>query len=565
MLRFLHGYIPDMWPGLVRRGLIDATSGIKFHQNFDTPDPLRFNTLAAEGGALYDIVRECHRPFYLDRLQGGWWFLPYEFDRTLLQTYQDLCGDWMLGLQMHEWASNMHNDWHRILSGMPDGFVPDAEKIRQAVIQGGHNQGVFRPFLESADVAEYAAMTPPRTIADALQQYDELFARRQEKSRGLLLPCDSVYMAIRQEIAQGARALMPEIGGQIALCRWQIALTRGMARAYQLRWGAYYEPWGGDPFGCAYYKRDFENEWQVKNPVSNLWNVVHFTPTSGSSRALQKRLYYYTLLSGADFMSEEWGSSNTFYDWQDYELTPYGQIKRDFLHFAAQHRDLGQVCAPVALVLPTELEIFDLAYMGGADQYLDYPIESEQRRRQFAHIRSVLTQLLGDSKCRIGNEGHVLSNSGFGDVFDIVYADVPAQALQKYAVVVDLDLHGSLALRHPWLKDQLLSSRDIPTLLHTLTKMLNRMLPCQVTGQLSWILNRTENGHVLGLFNNEGVERTREKGDVLLHEADTQAVIDAHGQSLRVLLGDEQALHRCDDGLWRYDLPAGQTALLEIC
>ena len=75
MLRFLHGYIPASWKGLVRHGMIDETSGVKFHQVFDTPDPMRFNVLAKEGGELYEIVRECHRPFYLDRLQGGWsWF-----------------------------------------------------------------------------------------------------------------------------------------------------------------------------------------------------------------------------------------------------------------------------------------------------------------------------------------------------------------------------------------------------------------------------------------------------------------------------------------------------------
>ena len=89
MLRFLHGYIPEMWPGLVRRGLIDDTSGIKFHQVMDTPDPLRFNHLAKEGGELYGIIRECNRPFYLDRLQGGWWFYEYDFDMRLLNAYRE--------------------------------------------------------------------------------------------------------------------------------------------------------------------------------------------------------------------------------------------------------------------------------------------------------------------------------------------------------------------------------------------------------------------------------------------------------------------------------------------
>ena len=80
MLRFLHGYLEESWNGFVKRGLIDDTSGVKFHQIYDTPDDRRFNRLARKNGPLYEIVRECARPFYIDRLQGGWWFLDYAYD-----------------------------------------------------------------------------------------------------------------------------------------------------------------------------------------------------------------------------------------------------------------------------------------------------------------------------------------------------------------------------------------------------------------------------------------------------------------------------------------------------
>ena len=564
MLRFLHGYIPEMWPGLVRRGLIDDTSGIKFHQVIDTPEPLRFNSLAKEGGELYEIIRECNRPFYLDRLQGGWWFYEYDFDMRLLNAYREQLGEWMLGLQMHEWASNMHNDWQRITSGLkPGDSLTDPDAIRRAVTQDCHNPGVRRPNLESASPEEYAAMTPPATCEEALAQYDDLFAKRQKKYAGLLLPADSYYMAVRQEIAMDARALMPEIGGQIALVRWQLALARGMARAYGIPWGTYYEPWGGDPFGCAYYKHDFVNEWGVKSPVSGSWPVVQFTPTSGSSRLLQRRIYLYSLLSGAQFMSEEWGSSNTFYDWNDFELTPYGTVKRDFLRFAAAHPDLGNAYTPVALVLPREFEIFDLFFLSGSDRYLDYPIEEERRRAQFTHIRAALNRLMGGIPAGASREESVLTTSPLGDVFDIVYEDVPEAALEKYDFIVDLTLDHRLPALHSALAGRMLDGRDPDKTCSDLERLLAALLPCRVKGNLTWLLNRLADGQwALGLFNNSGVIRTRAEGDRILPEADMIAEIETNGTLSPIAPGNTSLTHA--DGKWFCRVPAGDVVVLRL-
>ena len=578
MLRFLHGYREESWEGFVRRGLIDNTSGVKFHQIYDTPAGRRFNQLAAKGGRLYEIVRECARPFYIDRLQGGWWFDRYPYDRQLLQIYADLCGSWMLGLQMHEWASNMHNDWRRIENGLAaaaayakdnaetavraDSGTPDAERIARATMDNCHIPGEKRSWLESASAEEYAGLKMPRSAEEAYRQYSWLFNGRQRENLNLLLPADSVYMAVRQEMDGGARALMPEIGAQIPLERWQIALTRGMARASAILWGAYYEPWGGKPFGCCYYKHDFINEWDVSGPQSGLF--AGFYPNGGSSRALQKRIYYHSLLSGARFLSEEWGNANTFYDWRDFELTPYGSVKKDFLDFASRHRDLGDVVTPAALVLPRAFAIFDLVFLSRqSEAYLDFPIESPVRRKQFTHLREVLQLLLGGPERRFGNEGHVIGNSAYGDVFDIVYDDIGERVLSQYDLLVDLNVKAGLAGRYPRLAGRIIGSSDIRAMEIKLQAGLDRLLPCQVRGDLSWILNRTAGGWVLGLFNNEGVDRSQEHGDVFLAEADTTAEIIAPDCRLDVLCGDKGGL-RHDGQRWRCAIPAGQVVLLNI-
>ena len=58
--------------------------------------------------------------------------------------------------------------------------------------------------------------------------------------------------------------------------------------------------------------------------------------------------------------------------------------------------------------------------------------------------------------------------------------------------------------------------------------------------------------------------RTREKGDVLLHEADTQVHIQVPDGTLSVLMGDPHVLHRENDRSWHYDLGSGQVVLLQL-
>jgi hypothetical protein len=560
MLRFLHGYMAEDWDGLVLRGLIDETSGVKFHQSQSIPPELGFNEVAREGGRLYGIVRQANRPFYVDRLQGGSAYYRYSYDEALLDRYKEMAGEWFLGFQMHEWASNMLSDWRRITQEMgerPADF--SAWAIDRALRRAYPAMGA--PFLECASPQEYSSLSRPMSREDLLAQMDAIYTLRQRQTGGFLLPADSYFMAIRQEIGKGTRALMPEIGAQIPLERMQLALTRGMARDAGIRWGTYYEPWGGEPFGCCFYKDTPVNEWSWYGTEDLPFQV--YGPTGGSSRLLQKRIYYHSLLSGAQFMSEEWGTSNTFASWSDYSLSAYGQNKRDFLAFAGEHRTLGDVVAPVALVLPTDFAVFDLIYLrGDGDEYLGFSLSAGESRR-FSHLRRVLRLLLGDAGHKYGNEGHTIGNSAYGDAFDILYADARDATLARYDVLVDLSVDGALATQRPGFAGRILESRDVGAMEEALQAALARLLPCHVSGELSWILNRDGAGFVLGLFNNEGVYRSVATGDQPMAEADTTAVITAKGRRLEVLLGDASSLHQGDEA-WRYDLPAGQVALLRL-
>ena len=200
--------------------------------------------------------------------------------------------------------------------------------------------------------------------------------------------------------------------------------------------------------------------------------------------------------------------------------------------------------------------------MTSSDRYLNYPIDSADRQILFARMRRVLTTLLGDGRKRFGNEGHSICNSAYPDAFDILYEDAPESALNHYELLVDLS--GSLAHRHPHLAGRILTAEDESALYCELNLHLTRLLPCRVKGNLSWIVNRTNDGWVLELFNNEGVLRTRADGDTILHEADTLALIETEDVCCAVLIGKSDSLSRGDDGIWRYQLPAGQPAILKF-
>lgn len=549
------------WEGLIRHGMIDDTSGVKLHQHIDVPAEKCFNSYAAPGMPLYEIVRECSRPFYVDRLQGGWWYKKYNWDHALIRRYYELCGDLMLGFQLHEWASNMNSDWQRITDGMKDGvIVYTAEAISRAATLPSHRTGVRRVWLESAGADEYEKLRKPSAPEESVKQYRELLCRRQRETLNSVLPADSYWQAARWEIAAGAHALMPEVGAQIQHERMQVALTRGMARAAGLKWGTYYEPWGGSPFGCCYYKNDMVCEWYLTDRESDLFGGFH--PESGSSRKLQKRLYMHSLMSGARFLSEEYGTCNTFYDWNEYGLTPYGEVKKDFLGFAADHPEIGDVYTPAVIVLPVEFEVFDLNFISGGRHYLGYPVSDPGMLRRLNHMREVLTAVFADSGTAYGNEGHVIQNSRYGDVFDILYEDAGEKALSEYGVIVSASPDGRLSHLYPALSERMIAGPDIGQVLHTLDIRLREYIPFDIRGSLSWIINRAEGRLILGLFNNQGVIRTLEQGEITMPEADTEVFIRGAGDFI-VLDGDRQTLRRCGENEWMYRLQAGSCAVIE--
>ena len=535
MFTYLHCYMPQTWDAQLRAGLIRPGDGIRFSQSLDIDDTLKFNNLAAVGGELYNYVKEHRCPLYIDRLQGGCFLEEYPYDMELVNTYREMLGDKFWGFQMHEWGSNIKSDFNKITSNNCPEWT--AEAIEATIRRAFPYEHVF---VEAMNVAEYASLGGiPKTYGEYLSMMQNLFAKRQAYVDGDLLPCDSFFQAQKMEVENGAKRLMPEIGAQTPNTRIQVAYARGMARTAGIPFGTYYEPWGGNPFSACCYQRDGLNEWGIGNE-----DFPYHTAggNGGSSRSLQWRMHLYSYMAGASFMAEEWGMCNTFYDWESFELTPYGQIKKDFLDFVDRYPNIGTPIVPAAIVLPKDMPVLDMAL--SPDTYLGYPVEG-QFAAALALTVDALKQLFVSTAPMLGSERRNLLNSLTPDAIDIIHEDSPT--IEKYPILIDCTANPAFAEQH---KQSICTVADAPA-------KIRALLPVQTEDGVSLQITENSDGeqYVL-LLNNSGVARSVADGEVYLPEGALSAMLTAaDGKTLCKLEGNGTVT--TDDNGCHISIPSG--------
>lgn len=511
---FFHGYDSKLWDGFVKRGLIDSHAGIRFCQNLMLEDDKKFNRLMKEDKRLQALLKEGY-PLYIDRLQGGAYIDTYRYDFGVI----DSLGDGFYGFQMHEWMSNLRTDYKKLQAVTPENWTK--ENIEREIFR----QFPFKYlFLEAATAEEFEKELPvPANFEEFLKNAERLYRKRLEETGGRLIPCDSAMMATNFEFKAGARFVMPEIGAQTPLANIQIAYARGMAKAYSKSFGAYYETWGGRPFSvCTYFEND-QNEWNIRQADDFPFKALG--GEGGSSRSLQRRLYLYSYLAGASFVSEEWGLHNTFFDGRDFELSLYGRVKKDFLDFVNKYEQ-GTFHAPIAIVLPKDMQVLCNINDTSFNHGLRIPYENPELTQRELKIAEGIKILMGETVSQYGNETKTLPNSNLPDAFDIIHEDCEA-AFSAYEYLVDLTFNPSFAKKH----------RKAISVDEAKTKIFE-LMPCTVYGGLHWFVNKLSDGWYLTVFNNDGVDKSVENGERIIADAARTAVIEIkHGQNLIPLEG----------------------------
>lgn len=233
--------------------------------------------------------------------------------------------------------------------------------------------------------------------------------------------------------------------------------------------------------------------------------------------------------------------SNVFYDWEDFELTPYGLIKLNFLNFTRKYKDIGTLCTPIAIVLPKELPVLD---NGAEDTLCNYPISGELAVKM-RNIRQTIRALFTESSGMKGTETRNLLNSNIPDAIDILHEDkFDANA---YTYLVDLTGNPEFAAKYA---NKICPAEDVPML-------LDKLLPCKVTGGLHYLVNQVADGsYYLMIFNHSGVSRTVAEGEHLLHEEDKTVTVTCKDNRKLTALESDGTLSY-ENGIAHVTVPAG--------
>ena len=572
-MKIFHVYNEKCFTGLEKNGLLNKDSGFKIQHMFSMQDRLKFNQFAAKGSKLHGLIKEGKIPFYVDRLAGGATWHNYTFDPALIEEYTGLLGDWFLGFQLHESGSNRRvADWKRILKAFDGSHGPYDKETMCKIMVSDHAKlpdGTPLPSFSQDTPEFYATQRFAATPEAYIEEMKDMFRRRMEETGGKILPCDSYYLATKLQDDMGLPSFMPEVGCQIPLMRIEVALARGIARKSRKTWGTYYECWRFDEesgYTMPCFNDDPINEWylpQDQHPD----DFSSYGHNGGSSRLLQARIYYYTLMSGADYFSEEWGLNCSYTDMQEFSLSEYGKVKKEFVGNAEKLQGIRAV-TPFAIVLPSRYGCVELPDPYNArskgvrsGRYLECDLSKEDTA-YYGHVEEVLDLFFGRLDEAGGNEGHVMTNSRFGDLFDIIYDDAPASALTRYAALIDASADGGFAAKQPGLN--VLTSENLEQLAQQVQNLTKR-LDCTVD-DLHWLLSEDAAGnHYVSVFNNEGNHRTFLHGDTIDHGYDHTVTVRLPNASAAEYVHKTEGvtLQRVDDTTLKLFVPATGFAVLK--
>ena len=557
MFTFIHTYTRDSFEGLVKAGLWRDGDGLKLMHKPGFAPPDDFNSALAPGAPLHRLLTDLRCPFYVDRLQGGLGYTrTYPYAPALVSGLRETLGANFLGFQMHEWASNLRSDMGRIGALFQSlGAGLEDEKTRRAVFSNVA-AGETELFLEAYSAREWAEEPPFDDLTSFLAAADRLCRRRAAETGGLLFPADSYFMAPRTELINGARLLLPEIGWQIPNLRVQLAFVRGMASAAGVPWGVYYECWQNTKdagFTIPFSLRAGQDEWL--EDLLHKGNGHNEPPErrehGGSSLSLAARAWRLAYLSGAKYLAEEYGVCNTFRDLTEFDLSPYGRMKRDFLRFTSAFPCPGAPYAPIAVVLPADLPMLDVTL---GDKYLEYPLTDPAcplPPERMAAFRAGMEAVFGTAG-KNGNYGHVLKTGGLPAVCDLVYEDMP-EALETYDHLIDLTGAGTLARRY----------RNVVTVAEA-DRLLDGLLPCRVGDGVCAAYTRAPGCWYVLLMNNDGILHDGFLPDRQLPEAAVTAPLRLRdpGAEVSAAAGDGEL--RRDGGKNTVTLRAGEWLLLRV-
>ncbi len=505
----IHNCFEDYTERLFEYGIAQKGDGFKITHCYNTPKDKQFNELCKEGGAFYNFLMKNASCFYIDRLQGGVFYWHYAYDRKLVEHFMNLPNLDFLGMQLHESGNTRYLDWNRIQRCLKEeGMNWTEEDIYEAVKR--HSTNKDHPHFSQGPASEYAELTPPKTISEYMADQEFLLNRCQKETFGNVVKCDAGSMHCNTEAEHGIRTSFIEIGGQTPGTRIQFALRRGISRKDRYKWGTYFEPWGGKGTTAYRFTKDRANDWYDPRTYEKpeKWEVLYkcLGEEGGSSMSLAGRMMFISLFSGADYFGEEHGAGNTFYDWKEGGLTPYGAYKK---RMADLSRELTNVKAdiPIAIILPREYQMVQVHGRG-------LPFENDVTEGEFTDIVHRIERLFYNGST-LGSEDRILTCGRYGSLFDIIYEDSYEHPEEEYEFLVDFS--GKFAGK----LTNAVDAYQEEQLYEALDAFISEYLPFTYSagGDIDYMLFKNDGDKYCCIINHNGVSKSVEEGETVAPEA----------------------------------------------
>jgi hypothetical protein len=359
-----------------------------------------------------------------------------------------------------------------------------------------------------------------------------------------------------------------EIGTGIQYSQAHVAFGRGAARQYDLPFSVQPSPWRT---GLPAYRPDLDEYTPVPTNIPppdrrRPWN-------GGRSPSLQERMWYMGWLAGAAFVNPEDGPVN-FFAWSDDVMTnrfpvpdnpneraalsPIGKRAQEFMRMITRHRDIGIPYTPFALYLDEFGGWSNGAPLWMAPWTMLVPTDGDLQVQMFLEVMWPDAKRPGRGQHFDDYEHYLMSRAPYGDALDVLLSDAGNDVLNCYPVLFAMGDHeflpttrrrleryldggGRLVLgTHQaaqlddasWLKRPEVQILDLgkgntpegkATLAASLRALADRYLPVTVTGDIQYLINRTADGWVVGLINNEGITK-KGIGPVVIDPDKTQNV-----------------------------------------
>ena len=525
-MKLIHNYHPIYTQKLLEMGIAQKGDGFKICHTFGTPENMRFNVITKEDGELYSIVKEFAGSFYVDRLQGGTFYFDYPFSKEIADIYDELTDGNFLGFQLHEMGATRTYDWNRIETQLKANNLDwTEENIYESVKKISFNKDF--PHFSQGPAGEYAILKRPKTLKEFYDDLDYVLRMRQIKTHNRVLLCDSYVMVCPLEAKNDIKVSFIEIGGQNHYIRLQFALRRGTSRVAGKKWGVYIEPWSDtewceNPEPCTAYifMRNGHNEW-FGDPENFIYQAKG--EKGGTSMSLARRMMYYSLFAGADYFSEEWGQANTFYEWDTFEMPPYGIFKRDM---AALSRRLGEVkaYAPVAIVLPKE---YGMVNTSG----YKLPYENDITESDYNDIVNRIHKLLYNGS-KLGHEDSYFTTGRYGSIFDVIYEDYYEHPEKEYDFLVDFS--GKFA----GTSDKAVNGFNEQETLAGLDQFVKEALPFtyEASGDVDYMLFEGNGEKFVCFLNHNGITKTLADGETVNPEATVKLQVEMKTSNVKEVL-----------------------------